>query len=298
MTARADLFRALGSLAEPPQPGHRAMAAALGLDGAPAPGDYADVFLLGAYPYASVYLGAEGSLGGEARDRVAGFWRALGLTPPPEPDHLAALLGLYAAIVEDEDRALDAGDFAAAALRRESRRALLWEHLLSWLVPYLAKVEQLAPPYYAGWARLLGDALADEAPAVGRQDLLPIHLRAAPGLPEADAPGGEWIRAFLAPVRSGVIVTRWDLRRAAAALVLWARVGERAFVLRSMLEQHAADTVGWLADEAGRVAAAHARSEPTLGAVAVFWRQRAEACELALRSVQPADRDVVVSHGG
>ena len=35
-------------------------------------------------------------LGGEARDRIAGFWRALGLVPPPEPDHLAVMLGLYA----------------------------------------------------------------------------------------------------------------------------------------------------------------------------------------------------------
>jgi TorA maturation chaperone TorD len=297
MTTRADLFRALGALAEPPDPGHMAIAAALGLDGEPAPGDYADVFLFGAYPYASVYLGPEGMLGGEARDRVAGFWRALGLTPPSEPDHLAALLGLYAGIVEDGARAVEAGDLAAAALRRESRRALLWEHLLSWLVPYLAKIDQLAPPFYAGWARILGGALEAEARAVGRQEALPLHLRAAPGLPEVDASGADWVSAVLAPVRSGVIVTRWDLRRAATALGLGARVGERAFMLRSMLEQDAAGTVGWLADEAGRAALAHAESEAMLGAVAAFWRRRAEACEVALRSVRPANEVVVLSHG-
>jgi sulfite exporter TauE/SafE len=37
-------------------------------------------------------------LGGAARERVAGFWRAVGLVPPPEPDHLAALLGLAAGV--------------------------------------------------------------------------------------------------------------------------------------------------------------------------------------------------------
>lgn len=297
MTARAEVFRALGTLVEPPEPGHAAIAAALGIAGAPAPGDYADVFLFGAYPYASVYLGPEGMLGGEARDRVAGFWRALGQTPPPEPDHLAALLGLYAAIVEDEERALAAGDVAAAALRRESRRALLWEHLLSWLTPYLAKVGQLASPYYASWARLLEAVLADEARAAGRQDSLPLHLRAAPGLPQLDASGDEWVGAVLAPVRSGVIVTTRDLRRAAAALGVGARVGERAFMLRSLLEQDARGVVGWLADEARRAAVAHAESEQLLGAVAVFWRRRAEACEVALRSVQPAEQEVVLSHG-
>jgi Nitrate reductase delta subunit len=297
MTVRAEVFRALGTLAEPRDPRHSAIAAALGLEGEPAPGDHADVFLFGAYPYASVYVGAEGMLGGEARDRVAGFWRALGMTPPSEPDHLAALLGLYAALIEDEARLHEGGDLAAATLRRATRRALLWEHLFSWLTPYLAKVGQLAAPYYSGWARLLGDMLADEARVVGRQESLPLHLRAAPGLPELDASGAEWVSAVLAPVRSGVIVTSWDLRRAAAALGLGARVGERAFVLRSMLEQDARGTVGWLADEAGRAALAHAESEGLLGAVAAFWRRRAEACEVALRSAQPAEREVVLSHG-
>jgi hypothetical protein len=297
MSAHAELFRALGVLVEPPEPGHRAIAAALGLHGEPSPGEYAETFLFGAYPYASVHLGPEGMLGGEARDRVAGFWRALGLTPPPEPDHLAALLGLYGALLDDEARTAADGDTAAAALRRESRKALLWEHVLSWLVPYLAKVRELAPGYYADWARLLLDSLRGEARALGRQEALPLHLRLAPGLPDVDASGGEWVSAVLAPVRSGVIVTRRDLRRAAACLGLGARVGERSFVLRSMLEQDPPATVGWLADEAGRAAVAHAGSEGLLGSVAAFWRQRAETCEAALRSARPVEQEVVVSHG-
>ena len=79
------------------------------------------------YPYASVYLGAEGMLGGEARDRVAGFWRALGLVPPAEPDHLAALLGLYAALADAEEPRRTSRPAAAPA---QARRALLHEHLL------------------------------------------------------------------------------------------------------------------------------------------------------------------------
>lgn len=297
MTPRAELFRALAVMAEPPESGHRPIAAALGLHGEPTPGDYAETFLFAAYPYASVYLGPEGMLGGEARDRVAGFWRALGLTPPPEPDHLAALLGLYATLLDDEARAAADGTVAAAALRRESRKALLWEHLLSWVVPYLAKVDELAPAFYAGWGRLLGDVLASEARTLGRFDALPLHLRLAPGLPDVDASAAEWVSAVLAPVRSGVIVTRFDLRQAAVSLGLGARIGERAFVLRSLLEQDPTATVSWLADEAGRAAVGHAESEDLLGAVAAFWRQRAEACEAALRSARPAEQEMVVSHG-
>jgi TorA maturation chaperone TorD len=72
-------------------------------------------------------------LGGETADRIAGFWRALHLTPPPEPDHLAGLLGLYATLTE---QAHGDPDPARAALWHQARRALLWEHLLTWLPTY------------------------------------------------------------------------------------------------------------------------------------------------------------------
>jgi hypothetical protein len=282
MSERADLVRAIGTLCEPADPRHGPIAAALGLPGGPAAGDYAEVFLFGAYPYASVYLGAEGMLGGEARDRVAGFWRALGLTPPPEPDHLAALLGLYAALIDAEETAPDA---ARSALCRSSRKALLWEHLLSWLPPYLGKVVELAPPYYAAWARLLGTVLRDEAAEVGRQPELPLQLRAAPGLPASDEPHAAWIAALLCAVRTGVVLTRADLRRGARELGLGSRVAERAYMLRAMLEQDAPGTASWLAGEARRAAAGHREREAELGAVAGFWRERAEGAEAALRTV-------------
>ena len=98
-----EVFRALAALCEPPGPQTGTLAAALGLDG-PVPDEagHTELFLFQLYPYASVYLGPEGQLGGPARDRVAGFWRAVGLTPPAEPDHLAALLGLLAALADAE----------------------------------------------------------------------------------------------------------------------------------------------------------------------------------------------------
>jgi len=285
MSERADLVRALGALCEPPDPRHGPIAAALGLPGEPADGDYAEVFLFGAYPYASVYLGAEGMLGGDARDRVAGFWRALGLTPPAEPDHLAALLGLYAALAEAEDSAPDP---ARRALCRVSRKALLWEHLLSWLPPYLGKVAELAPPYYAAWARLLDAVLRDEAADLGPLPDLPLQLRAAPGLPAPDEPHAAWMAALLSAVRTGVVLTRADLRRGARELGLGSRVAERSFMLRSMLEQDAPATAAWLAAEASRWTARHQANEAILGRVAAFWQTRAEATHAALRSLELA----------
>lgn len=297
MTARADLLRALGTLCEPPEPEHGTIARSLGLEGRPEPGDYATVFLFAAYPYASVYLGAEGMLGGEARDRIAGFWRALGLVPPAEPDHLAALLGLQAALADSEAEAAAGGDTARAALRRESRRALLWEHLRSWVPAYLEVVASLGSAYYAGWAGLVGDVLAAEAEELGAPDGLPLQLRLAPPLPEADGEGREWLAAILAPARSGIILTRADLRRAADELGLGVRAGERAFMLRSLFEQDAGRTLGWLATEAGRWAGRHGARESTDGIVAAFWRRRAEASAAALRAAR-STTGRVVSHVG
>jgi TorA maturation chaperone TorD len=251
-----ELFRALGVLCEPPAEGHARVAAALGLREEPRADDYADLFLFQLYPYASVYLGGEGKLGGEARDRVAGFWRALDLVPPAEPDHLAALLGLYAEL--GERRAPD-----------EWRRALLWEHLLSWTPPYLAKLEDLAPPFHRGWAGLLRDALAAEAASLGPLPTpLLAHREAPPLQPPAEVGGAAFLEQLLVPVRTGVILVRDDLVSIARELGLGTRVAERRYVLEALLAQDPARTLRSLAAYAGGWAERHESA---------FWSGRAAA---------------------
>ena len=278
-SGRAELFRALGVLCESPLPGHARIAGALGLPGVPDPAEYAAVFLFQSYPYASVHLGAEGMLGGEARDRVAGFWRAIGLVPPAEPDHLAALLGLYAILLDAE---ASEPDEARLLLRREARRALLWEHLLSWTLPYLAKLREIAGPYHRAWAGLLERALLDEAAELPTPERLPLHLRSAPALPEPDASADEWVAAILAPVRSGMVIVRGDVASAARELGLAFRMGERAYALRALFQQDAPATLAWLSTEATAWIARHEATEPVLGHIAGFWLGRAEATMAAL----------------
>ena len=190
---RMELFRALAVFAEPPERVEVArLAELLDLGEPPSASEYTETFVFQLYPYASVYLGSEGMLGGEARDRVAGFWRALGRTPPTEPDHLAVMLATYAQLSspEDEDvracdtqRARDA-EGAEGSRRPEAlsaaREAFLWEHLLSWLPAYLDRVAEVAPPFYQRWAELLMRALVEEARVVRAPVALPLHLREAP----------------------------------------------------------------------------------------------------------------------
>ena len=279
-----ELFRALASLAEPPTENAARVAEVIGLGPLPGAAEHTETFVFQLYPYASVYLGAEGMMGGEARDRVAGFWRALGQTPPAEPDHLSVMLALYARLCELEEGT--AGERERASWRG-ARRAFLWEHLLSWLPAYLAKLEEIAPQFYRGWGRVLAAALAGEAAAVGRQESLSAHLREAP--PVVDPRGvsaDEFIASLLAPARSGMIVVRADLSRAARDLGLGPRPGGRSFVLKSLLAQDARAVLGWLAREAEGWAERHARTRDAYGETAAAWERRARMSARLLNDLE------------
>ena len=269
-----ELLRALAACCETPS---AAVAAALELP-SPAAADHTELFGFQLYPYASVYTGAEGMLGGDAADRVAGFWRAVGADPPAEPDHLAALLGLYASVAEET------GERA-----RHVRHALLWEHLLSWLPAWLARVAEIAPAPYAAWGSLLGDALLAEAEAMGPPAAPPLHLRLAP-------PGGG-VDALLAAVRSGVILTRADLGAFARELGLGLRQGERRYALRALLTQDPSAVLDRLAREAGRQASIHRSQPPAWRPVTEHWASRAEASAGELSRLATEAREVIVGAG-
>lgn len=280
-----ELLRSLAVFAEPPSPVTDRLAPLLELPEAPVDWQYTELFVQQLVPYASIYLGDEGQIGGEARDRIAGFWRALGEVPPAEPDHLAVLLALQA---ELGDRAAAAApETPARDAWQRARAALLWEHLLSWLPPWLTKVQELAPPAYAAWAGLLERALAAEANAVSLPGQLPAHLREAATLPPPALGGDPFLRAVLAPARAGFIVTRRDLAAGADRLDLGLRAGERAYMLRSLLSQDAARVLDMLADLAAAAGAA-ARAAPPL--IADFWTQRAASSHATLRSAAAAAR--------
>ncbi|MBW3603746.1 MAG: molecular chaperone TorD family protein [Actinobacteria bacterium] len=230
-----DLLDALAVFAEEPAPTHERLRELLGLSCTPDAATFAELFAFSLYPYASVYLGAEGKLGGVARDRVAGFFRALGATPPAEPDHLTVLLSAYARLRRD----------APAA---HAADALLHEHVLSWLPLYLSRVRALAPAPYPQWADLLARTLMADARQAGDLSRRCLHLRTAPTLADPRVDGQDaFIAGMLAPVCAGMVLTGADLRRAARDLQVGVRVGERRFVLTSLFAQCPAALLRWLA---------------------------------------------------
>lgn len=275
--AMGEVLRALAVLAEPPCPEHVAIAEALALPVAPTADEYTDALVFQLPPYASMYLGAEGMLGGEARDRIAGFWRALGSEPPRESDHLSVLLSALAELADlaDSEAAADPRD----ARVRTARAALHGEHVASWMPPFLTALRRIGSAFYAAWAVTLDDVLtagvaaSSAGHALAAAPRLPLALRAAPAPPTAPADLDELLSTVLTPIRIGMVVTRDDLARGAGDVGLGLRAGERRFALRALLGQDAPGVLRWLASEAQRQAEAYgARS-----AVAAWWRDRAAA---------------------
>lgn len=290
--ASGELLRALAHLAEPPGPAHPTLAEALGLPAPPDAATHTDLFGFQLYPYASVYLGPEGMIGGEAEGRIAGFWRAVGREAPPEPDHLASLVGLYVALGDEEaERAAEPGADARIALVARSRRALLEEHLAPWVFPFLERVEELGGTFHRRWAGMLRAFLLDEVGRGGAVATRSVHLEVAPALPDPREEGaGPFMAALLAPVRSGVILTRADLARIARALQLGLRAGERRYALEHLLGQAAPDVLAALADEVERQADMHAARSDPVGAPATFLEARARATATLLRTLAGAAR--------
>ncbi len=200
----------------------------------PSAAEHTDLFDFQLYPYASVYLGAEGMQGGEARDRIAGFWRVLGLEPPKDPDHLTVLLAAHGALLDRESSSPEPD----RTNWRHVREVFLHEHLLAWLPLLLDKLERRPSEFHRRWASRLAEILATEEVAEELAGELPAALRLLEPLPDPRTVGGkEFLQALLAPGRAGFILTRDDLASIASEAGLGRRVGERHYVLKNVLGQ-------------------------------------------------------------
>lgn len=275
--ARGELWRALGAALVTPPPHNATVLRALGLP--PQTGaEHAGVFVLSAPPHAAIHLGPEGQLGGAGLDRVAGFWRVLGLDPPEDADHLGVLLMLYAELGDAES---GAGTPATRGSLTNARTALFAEHIGSWAPAYLAAVAANSAPSVAAWATLTGDTVRTEA---ARLDVraLPAALRDAPDPfdPVADDPA-TLLDTLIAPVRSGFVLTWPDVERCGAQVGLGVRRGERRYAIKAYLEQDPRPTIGWLADHARSCSRQHgaAFADPL---TAQWWQARAQHTAQAL----------------
>ncbi len=277
-----ELLRALGAVIEKPDATVSRLAAMLELPTQPTASEHAFLFEQQLVPRASRYLSPNGDHAAAICERMASFWRAAGATPPSDADHLGRLLGFYAELVDMQSRETDEARRHAVG---RLRKAVLWEHLLTWVPAYLSKVDLVAPRAYRRWGQLLWQVAAREAWVVGLPVTVPAILTELAALP--DPPQGDveaLVAHLVAPARSGVILAPVDVRRAADALHVPAPDGSVREALVALLGVRQAGMLEWLATEARRWETRHERNRELLPALSDHWMRRAHATRTALHA--------------
>lgn len=204
---------------------------------------YERLLLRDVQPYESVFLSADGQLGGETARAVAGIyarhgfdedgrWRVAGA------DHLGLQLRFYARLCAEESAGWeeDTPDRAVAAV--EAERSFLADHLGRWgpvAADVLASAAGAGP--YQALAEALVDFLAEEAellrPAPDHPELPALEPRVPPArLGPARMAG--WL---LAPGSSGVWLDAGTLARAALGLGIPWRASDPRRQFRKVIEE-------------------------------------------------------------
>ncbi len=285
-SGRWELLRALGVVCLQPPPASDPLCDALGIARWQS-AEHTGAFVLDLCPHSSIYLGAEGGIGGIAAETAAGMWRTLGLESPGDADHLATLLALYSHLGES----VASCQTEAARMRLEhARQVLLWEHLWSWVPAYLEALagRPESPAVARQWAAVLSSALDREARWSEPPQVLPSLLGDAPPPLCEDPSVDALVKSVATPVSSGFILTFSDLTRCAATAGVGLRRGERRFAVRAMLEQDSASTLSWLSAHARRWEdwfSTGVEAQHPGGLIFEWWAQRAGHTARILRSL-------------
>lgn len=265
------LFPSLGELIEAPGTEQVRIAKMLGLRSEPTRPDYTNLFVVQLFPYASIYLSADGLAGGVVRDRIAEFWKLLGRPIPAEPDHAASLLQSYGQLQRGRN-----GEYISPPGMQQVRRAFFWESIASWLPMYLLRTRELGSPFYKAWSDVTFDVLEAEAAHSGPPEITPLHLATAP-MPPALHAAAAFIDSLFIPCVSGVILSRADLGRCSTETRLGIRMADRRHTLKLMVSENTGAVCDWLHAEIARQAEKIEALPAAFSVVREHWLTRANA---------------------
>ncbi len=207
--------------------------------------DHYTLFGLEVFPYAGLFLDAEGRLGGPTTNRVQRLYAQIGFQPVLDresADHLGHELALLAFLSEAEAEAVENTAPRETERVRQLLRQFVDGHLLEWLPAFVCAAEQQPYPFYAALSRLTLDVVLDHR--AGLDDEGAEHTghseRVAPAPPtdilDKAGTGLKDIAEYLAtPTRSGFFLSRSDIAQLGRAERLPRGFGSRVQTLTNLL---------------------------------------------------------------
>jgi len=176
------------------------------------------VFGLNVYPYAGVFLGADGLMGGTEAEASAAFYaRVKWDAPSHDADHIGMQLGVLAWLTGAEADALADGKPGQQARIQALRRDVLDRRVLTWL-PMLARA--VASQESRVYERVIGLALdlaAEDRAELGEGESRPAFVLPTP--PDVLADPKTSLRdiasVLMTPAWAGVYLSREDVGRLA-----------------------------------------------------------------------------------
>ena len=199
-------------------------------------------------PFASIYLSSDGNIGGEAQAEIAGFYSAISVPPPPNPDYLSSMLYLLGQIIGKEAEFDDREEPKAKAIEIAKLTLVRW-HLVPWLVPYLLRAEQITQGATSTWSGLTFDLISSilERSKITSQGHSEWYTEAKDEAIELFANSDDFVSWVTTPRLSGVILAPSDLSKIASSLGLAARVGRKRFTLEGLIQQSSREVLSALA---------------------------------------------------
>ena len=210
---------------------------------------HSELFEFNVYPYASIFLDPSGMLNAPWSGFVTGVFEALGLETVlgaglAAPDHIGAQLEALAALLEREETVANSPKAGA----RHAQQILLTEHLLPWLPCFVAAVKRADAGFYAEVARLTLELVLEHTQQLLDSPPAPFAFPEAEGDISYQSPAGkkgsgearQRLQDLITPARSGMFLSREDVRQLGRELGLPTRFAERSFMLETVV-QGAAD---------------------------------------------------------
>ncbi len=251
-------------------------------------------------PYASVYLEADGQLGGEVSRGVLRHYADAGFTPPadaPAPDHVSAELGFLAYLTHGLVGAMEQEPGVAAERWQEALRRFIDAHALCWMPAFVLALRRQGDERYGILADTLLELVLDHREALGGAAVPAPEGSAGPDLLAKPETGWKEIAGFLVrPAWSGLFLARDDISRMGRAVSSPIGFGDRTQMLVNLMRSAVSyermdDLLGMMRMMVEGAALAYtamsdAYASPAIEAAAEPWLRRLSATERMLGDLQ------------